>query len=375
MKRIFIFTFLCLLYSCNVLNLDGSKPIIEIKDGAFDPNTGLDAWGYDPLSATHVSAWNMPAGDLDFTLPINDSAANNYYFTIDWGDGTVQTFGPATGATLRSGGYGGAVDHTYSQPGIYTIEITGTFEEWSFRDVSDSTTDDNVNLIRVHSFGDLGYKKLGSAFRDCTNLTHFAGGYTQNVYFMLAMFMNASSLTSLDLSSFDTSSVTYMSFMFYGASGLTSLDLSSFNTSSVTSMESMFNGASELTSLDLSSFNTSSVTSMESMFNGASGLTSLDLSNFDTSSVANMSYMFRNATGLTTLDLSNFNTSNVTNMNYMFNGASGLTSLDLTNWDTDPNPTNVSWLTNMTGTIICNDPDNGGVGSPGSGHINGAPCN
>ena len=107
MKRIFIFTFLCLLYSCNVLNLDGSKPIIEIKDGAFDPNTGLDAWGYDPLSATHVSAWNMPAGDLTLTLPITDSPSHYYDFTIDWGDGTVESIGSsaATGENLRGSGY------------------------------------------------------------------------------------------------------------------------------------------------------------------------------------------------------------------------------------------------------------------------------
>jgi surface protein len=308
MKRIFIFTFLCLLYSCNVLNLDGSKPIIEIKDGAFDPNTGLDAWGYDPLSATHVSAWNMPAGDLDLTLPIIDSAAYNYDFTIDWGDGTVQTFGPATGATLRSGGYGGAVDHTYSQPGIYTIEITGTFERWSFKDLSTSTSDDNVNLIRVHSFGDLGYENLSSAFEDCTNLTHFAGGYTQNVINMLYMFSGASGITSLDLSNFDTSSVTNMGSMFDGASGLTSLDLSNFDTSSVTRMSGMFEFASGLTSLDLSNFDTSSVTSMQKMFFGATGLTSLDLTNWDTSGSINYTDWLTDttnlnkATGITCID-------------------------------------------------------------------------
>ena len=47
----------------------------------------------------------------------------------------------------------------------------------------------------------------------------------------------------------------------------------------------MFNGCESLTSLDLSNFNTSSVENMENMFNGCKSLTSLDLSNFNTSLV------------------------------------------------------------------------------------------
>lgn len=272
MKSVFIFTFLCLLYSCNVLNLDGSKPIVEVKDGAFDPDTGLDAWGYDPLSTKHVSAWNMPAADLNLTLPIINSTNYNYHFTIDWGDGIVQTIGPATGAELRSGGYGANIpDHTYAAPGIYTIEITGTFEAWIFMDASEPASDDQDKLIRVHSFGDLGFKYLRNAFSGCYYLEHFAGGYTSNV--------------------------TDMSSMFYGASSLTSLNLSSFDTS------------------------------------------------------------------------------NVTHMDYMFYGASLLTSLDLTNWDTTNTQSFIDWILGMTGTIFCNDPDNGGTGEAGTGTVNGFPCN
>ena len=50
-------------------------------------------------------------------------------------------------------------------------------------------------------------------------------------------------------------------------------------------MDNMFNGCESLTSLDLSNFNTSSVENMENMFNGCKSLTSLDLSNFNTSLV------------------------------------------------------------------------------------------
>ena len=105
-------------------------------------------------------------------------------------------------------------------------------------------------------------------------------------------FRDCGSLTSLDVSNFDTSAVTNMQSMFYKCNKLTSLDLSGFDTSAVTSMYKMFDGCTKLTSLDLSSFDTSAVTSMENMFNYCSSLTSLDLSNFDTSTVTGMLSMF-----------------------------------------------------------------------------------
>ena len=109
---------------------------------------------------------------------------------------------------------------------------------------------------------------------------------------MDSMFSGMSSLTLLNLSSFDTSKVTNMRYMFHGMSNLITLDLSNFNTSNVTLMNYMFSGMSNLAMLDLSNFNTSNVVDMWGMFAYAPSLTSLDLSNFDTSNVTNMRSMF-----------------------------------------------------------------------------------
>ncbi|MBC1910459.1 BspA family leucine-rich repeat surface protein, partial [Listeria innocua] len=117
--------------------------------------------------------------------------------------------------------------------------------------------------------------------------------------------------------------------LFNSCPSLTSLDLSNFNTSQVTSMGYMFYGARSLTSLDLSNFNTSQVTTMAYMFDEALSLTSLDLSNFDTSQVTVMAYMFDRNLSLTSLDLSSFDTSKVRTMAYMFAGASQLQNLTL----------------------------------------------
>ena len=177
------------------------------------------------------------------------------------------------------------------------------------------------------------YKAKSLSFRDVSSSV-------TKVDFLISLnipaisFGGCDKLTSLDLSSFDTSAVTNMQEMFDGCSSLTSLDVSNFNTSAVTNMGSMFGSCTGLTSLDLSSFDTSAVTDMGNMFYHCTTLTSLDLSSFDTSAVTDMNSMFYGCNKLTSLDLSNFNTSAVTDMNSMFSGCSSLTSLDLSNFDT-----------------------------------------
>ena len=149
----------------------------------------------------------------------------------------------------------------------------------------------------------------------------------QPVKSMAGMFEDYKDLTSLDLSSFDTSNVVNMSSMFHGCNSLTSLDLSSFDTSNVVYMDSMFYDCWNVTSLDLSSFDTSNVTDMTSMFNYCYELMSLDLSSFDTSNVTDMDNMFFFCYDLTSLDLSSFDTSNVTTVFQMFYDCQNLTTI------------------------------------------------
>ena len=89
--------------------------------------------------------------------------------------------------------------------------------------------------------------------------------------------------------------------MFYKCSSITSLNLSGFDTSNVTNMSGMFQKCSSITTLDLSSFNTENVTTMSNMFNGCSALTRLDISGFYTAYSPNVDYMFTSCTALTTL--------------------------------------------------------------------------
>ena len=194
----------------------------------------------------------------------------------------------------------------------------------------------SVTSLDLSNFNTSEVTNMTYMFQDCSSLTslELSNFNTSEVTNMQNMFQGCSKLTSLDLSNFDTSEVTNMTYMFQDCSSLTSLDLSNFDKNKVTDMTYMFQGCSKLTSLDLSHFNTSEVTDMTYMFQGCSKLTSLDLSHFNTSEVTNMTYMFQGCSSLTSLNLSNFNTSQVTNMASMFMNDSSLTSLDLSNFNT-----------------------------------------
>ncbi|MCM1156717.1 MAG: BspA family leucine-rich repeat surface protein [Roseburia sp.] len=128
-----------------------------------------------------------------------------------------------------------------------------------------------------------------------------------------------------------------------GFTTLTSINMSKFDTSKITNMQSMFAACSGLTSIDASGWNTSSVTNMHGMFDQCSGLTSIDVSGWDTSSVTEMSGMFYKCSSLTSIDVSGWNTSSVTDMSSMFEGCSSLTSIDMSGWDTN----NESYMDSM----------------------------
>ncbi len=222
------------------------------------------------------------------------------------------------------------------------IDINNTFIG------SSSTSPYGTATIAVFDASFDAYRPYRTAFwfQNCASLTTITGIeylHTEDVTSTEGMFYGCSSLSSLDLSGFNTANVTNMSWMFYGCSGLTSLDLSHFDTQNVTNMGFMFCGCSSLTSLDVSGFKTDNVTKMGSMFFDCSGLTSLDVSSFNTEKVTEMWQMFSDCSGLTSLDVCNFNTEKVTVMFGMFRGCSGLTSLDLSNFNTT-NVTDMSYV-------------------------------
>lgn len=88
--------------------------------------------------------------------------------------------------------------------------------------------------------------------------------------------------------------------------GLSLLDISD-----VTNMKSMFYSCESLSSLDLSNFNTDKVTNMASLFAYCKNLSDINLTGWNTKNVVDMSYMFAR-TAIISIDFTIFNTENVT---------------------------------------------------------------
>ena len=205
---------------------------------------------------------------------------------------------------------------------------------------------EKISNLNLSNFDTSNVKTMNSIFAFVTNLAALDLSMlnTNNVIDMNAMFANMRNLSNLNLGgSFGTKNTNTMINMFMNASRLENLDLSTFNTSKVTNMSGMFSGMENLKTVNLSSFDTSNVTNMRQMFSTDINLTSLDLSNFQTPKVTDMGAMFNNNMNLNSLNISSFNTSNVTDMAYMFAGTEKIASLNLSHFDTS----NVKYMSGM----------------------------
>ena len=140
--------------------------------------------------------------------------------------------------------------------------------------------------------------------------------------------------------SFEEASPTTCYRWFYNMTNLTKVEgVEHLDTRKVTNMAGMFQGCSSLTSLDLGSFNTAKVTNMSSMFSGCTSLKNLSLyseesmspsgergfdTEFVTTKVTNMKEMFKNCKALTNLPFPGLALTSKTTTTSMFSGCSAV---------------------------------------------------
>ena len=148
----------------------------------------------------------------------------------------------------------------------------------------------SVNVANWHTSK---VTNIGSMFTECTALTsvNVTNWDTSKVTNAIGMFGGCKSLTSLDLSGWDTSSISEVcenddnGGMFENCENLVDLKLpKNFITSKVTSIRQMFKGCKSLTSLDLSGWDTSNIEHMNDLFKEC-GIKIIDLSNWDFSNL------------------------------------------------------------------------------------------
>src|SRR5690606_20833634 len=98
-----------------------------------------------------ITTWQVSSNDLTINSPIFNSNNNNY--TIDFGDGTILT------------NQSNAASHTYTNPGTYTVTVSGNYYEIKVNDY------DKTQILTVQQWGDSQWTSMWTAFESCYNLT------------------------------------------------------------------------------------------------------------------------------------------------------------------------------------------------------------
>lgn len=202
-----------------------------------------------------------------------------------------------------------------------------------------------LTVLDVTHWGMGRVASMRTMFQYCSSLStlNVSGWNTSNVTDMYAMFTGCSKLADVDIASWDVRKVTTTESMLRGTP-ITRLDLSAWNTDSLTNMRCMFAGCAKLTSLNMDGWNTGNVTDMSGLFGYDQKLTDLGMDGWDTGNVRLMDHMFEYCTKLATLDLTGWNTANVTSMYGLFDNCTSLTSLKLGDkWDMG-NVMDTTWM-------------------------------
>jgi surface protein len=276
-----------------------------------------------------------------FQMPFRTTSTVNA--EVDWGDGTSDTVTSSAEAV-----------HTYATAGTHTITVTGTINGWSYYFANqDGVSVDKDQMGNVSQWGSFLVDE-DVTFYQCTNMTVSATDRLKftDTYNFGYWFFGTTSMTSIDVSNWDISSMTSLRRMF-STTGLTSIDISSWDTSNIENMEGLFNNSEslatitgienlDLTSLtnaggllerctsyvtgtfDFSWFAPPNVVITNSLFANTEA-TSIDMSGGFAS--ANASFMFSNCTELVSINATNLDLSNATNTTRMFSDCSNLTTI------------------------------------------------
>ncbi|MFK5855594.1 MAG: BspA family leucine-rich repeat surface protein [Bacteroidota bacterium] len=265
-----------------------------------------------------ITVWQATGSNENITIPTFEGEIYNY--TVDWGDGTIET-----GFTVNA-------SHTYAVSGTYEVSITGTFPMIFFNRVFSGFQENRNKIIEVSQWGDIIWGSMENAFQFCSNLDVTATDVPDLSGVTSLGFMFNSCTSLVGTSAFDlwnTASVTNMRSMFNGAVSFNQ-PIGSWSTALVTDMALMFRNASSFNQ-DISTWNTQLVTDMQHMFGEATSFNQ-NIGNWNTSSVIDMGHMFFEATSFNQ-DIGIWDTSSVTNMRNMFFRATNFNQ-DIGNWNT-----------------------------------------
>lgn len=247
-------------------------------DGSSSAKTAMDDAGCEPETRVRSHTPNQVVFRIDTTAAgcvtpgIHLTGGTG---TIEWGDGVTT----AAGALA-------AAQHTYGEPGIYDIVVTGTFE-----DTGRMPDGAAPCLVEVPYFGSrTGVKHLDNAFDGATNLTAVATP-PRGITSMARTFAGAASFNQ-SLDSWDVSAVTNMSALFADATSFNQ-NLATWQTGELRYAGGIFMNASSFDQ-PIGGWDTQHVLDLANAFNGATAFNQ-PLGSWNVGSAQSLSWMFSGA--------------------------------------------------------------------------------
>ena len=282
-----------------------------ISDGGLASGGGTDAF---------ITTWQTTSSGESITIPTSGGTGlTDYNFTIDWGDGTVET---TTGDDPDP-------SHPYAAAGTYTVTISGTFPHFYLNDPFDDDPNSN-KLQSIEQWGDIQWESMNSAFEGAENMVYNATDAPDlsAVTDMNSMFARADAFNGA-IEGWDVSAVTDMGFMFADADAFDQ-DIGGWDVSGVTFMGGMF-AFTDAFNQDIGGWDVSAVTNMRFMFADATSFNEA-IGGWDVSAVTDMSRMFNGAAAFDQ-DIGGWDVSNVAAFDDSFGGFLEGVGLSAANYD------------------------------------------
>lgn len=211
---------------------------------SIDPVTFYAQWAYSKINDTYYPSFERTMQTIE-NIP-DDSEI------------TITLYSLATAEQIGSGGVTGTIIRALSDTQERNVTVNFNIAKNSgielVAGVNSETFIGCANFVSIDISGLKSVEVLANFFAECRSLTSFE--FLDNFDMskmrdqtLEGVFRNCLSLTSIDLSKFDTSNIGDMQYLFYGCSSLETIDLSNFDTAKVNNMLSMFEGCTNLTTI------------------------------------------------------------------------------------------------------------------------------
>ena len=287
-------------------------------------------------SKTNDSEPNDDA-NLPSSRSFTDNGGSGVNGTCNW---TVANGVLTIGAGKLDDNYNPNVDYASPSPwATYASQITkvvfdgkvttGSYPRGLFNNFSNLVSVEGANNLDLSNALDISFM-----FFRCSSLTSVdvSNWNTSKVFGMSNVFSYCSSLQNLDTTNWDTSNVNTMNFLFYKCSSIQDFKVGKWNVGKLKSMQTIFANTNTAT-LDVANWNIKSAVSLSTAFSNCYNLKTLDLSNWDLSNATNIMAMFSYDNSLTSLNFGNWDTHNVQIMRWLFQGCTSLTNIDISSFD------------------------------------------